>query len=630
MPAQWAVVGKQKHLSSMADLPRNYDYIIVGGGSAGCILANRLSARTSNRVLLCEAGVDTPDGRVPEVILDSRSGLASRDPRFLWHQLRVTTEYIASNDPDAPRAREVRYEQARVMGGGSTINGQLANRGSPADYDEWEARGAAGWRWETVLPYFRKVERDVDFDGPLHGPSGYIPVRRVFPENWSDHAKAVAEACRLTGLKYLADQNGEFEDGYYPLAISNLYDRRVSAAIGYLGTTVRQRGNLTISTNTEVCGLLFEDARCVGVRAVVGQEEIEFTGREVILCSGAIHSPAILLRSGIGPAAELRELGIPVRANLRGVGQKLMDHPSISVASFLHRHGRANPYNRHSHLLGVRFSSNVEGGSPGDMAANITTAFSNRIAVFTVWVNKTFSDLGQVRLASPDWRDEPRVDFNLLADRRDLTRLTNGFRLIANLHEMPAMKAIMSDMFPASFTDKVRKVGDINRTSHLLTLKNQVVAAIGARMLDGPASLRRFMIQNFILEGAGMQQVLQDEQVLETYIRHATVGVWHCSCSCRMGSEDDPMAVTSSSGEVRGVPGLRVVDASIFPMIPCANTNFPTMMVAEKIADDILAQSPVAPYDMHAIPRDLEVGPKSPELCRQSRMATVDGGNATH
>ena len=124
------------------DLPTTFDYIIVGGGSAGCILANRLSARSSNRVLLCEAGEDTPDGRVPEAILDSRSGFASRDPRFLWHRLRVTTEFISHNDPDAPRPREVRYEQARVMGGGSSINGQLANRGLPADYDDWEARGA--------------------------------------------------------------------------------------------------------------------------------------------------------------------------------------------------------------------------------------------------------------------------------------------------------------------------------------------------------------------------------------------------------------------------------------------------------------------------------------------------------
>src|SRR5579863_2893672 len=135
-----------RHAFLTASAPSVFDYIIVGGGSAGSILANRLSARGTNRVLLCEAGEDTPDGRVPEAILDSRSGFASRDPRFLWHQLRVTTEVIPHNDPTAPRPRALRYEQGRVLGGGSSINGQLANRGSPADYDDWEARGATGWR----------------------------------------------------------------------------------------------------------------------------------------------------------------------------------------------------------------------------------------------------------------------------------------------------------------------------------------------------------------------------------------------------------------------------------------------------------------------------------------------------
>ena len=149
-----------------------YDYIICGGGSAGSVLANRLSARSGNKVLLLEAGQDTPHGKIPSAVLDSYPGTAYLNPNFTWNQLKVTTEVISHNNPAAPRPPLRAYEQARILGGGSSINGQLANRGAPSDYDEWEARGATGWNWDAVLPYFKKVERDMDFEGPYHGRDG--------------------------------------------------------------------------------------------------------------------------------------------------------------------------------------------------------------------------------------------------------------------------------------------------------------------------------------------------------------------------------------------------------------------------------------------------------------------------
>jgi 5-(hydroxymethyl)furfural/furfural oxidase len=569
----------------------DFDYIIVGGGSAGSVMANRLSAKSANKVLLCEAGQDTPDGQVPPEILDSYPGTAYFDPRFHWQDLKVHTEIVSHNRPEErPPLRK--YEQARVLGGGSSINGQLANRGAPTDYDEWVEKGAAGWGWNDVLPYFKKVERDMDFDGPFHGKDGRIPVRRIFPSLWNGHAKAVAQAFEAAGFPYVEDQNGAFvPDGYFPITISNLYDRRVSAAIGYLDNGTRMRKNLTISAETQVMALLFEGVRCVGVKALVKGRETEFrvnnSRGEVIVSSGAIHSPAHLLRAGIGPAGPLRDVGIAVRANVPGVGQRLMDHPSVSVSSFIKPEARLNGATRRHILLALRYSSQIGGAPPGDMfVAGVSKsawhAVGEQIASLLLAVYKTYSETGQVKLASADWRAEPIVEFNLLSDRRDLERLMDGFRRFGRLHLSAALQEAASDPFPASYSDRVRQIGVVND-------KNRRLTKVIAKLLDGPDWLRKWIIDRFIVEGYRFDQLMTDDDALESFIRGASIGVWHASCTCRMGSEDDPLAVTDNQGRVRGVSGLRVVDASLFPCVPCANTNFPTLMTAEKISDTILS-----------------------------------------
>jgi len=279
-------------------------------------------------------------------------------------------------------------------------------------------------------------------------------------------------------------------------------------------------------------------------------------------------------------------MGIEVIANVPGVGQRLMDHPSIALASFLKPHARINEFTRRHIHTGLRYSSAVQGAPQGDMfiAVAVKTgwhAVGEQIGSMIAFVNRTFSETGQVKLNSTHWADEPNVEFNLLSDRRDLDRLMQGFRHMAELHAHDALRAATEDPFPAAWGEKVRQVGTVNA-------KNRILTGIMAKLLDGPAILRRLLFERFIMDDYRLEQLMTDNEALEAFTKASAVGVWHASCTCRMGSKNDPMAVTDNTGRVRGVEGLRVVDASVFPVVPCANTNFPTLMTAEKISDAIL------------------------------------------